>query len=466
MNRIGIRPNRVVAIVAALLIVATGLATALAQALGPAGPSPAGDNASVVAQAVVDLPGGQTVWRIRNIDVGDAQAPMQTSYPAFVTTEGVPVLVSDDDRNFRQRVASGEATVIMPWHDMTIRSLGPRQTVLLLDVLPVADATLTGSPGSISSPFDVAAGSFDIDLIRIALDEGDTSQVPRGNGPAMVIVRSGQATVDNSDTSFALTPGGNRVVDGDLTVTAGQDDTTVLVARIGTDVSTVATPGPVETETATPEPATPEATPAPATPAASPAASPAPVDTDSDGDGLVNSDEIAIGTDPDNPDTDGDGLTDGEEVELGTDPLQADTDEDGIDDGAEIELGTDPLNVDTDGDILYDGGELLYETDPLNADTDGDGISDGNEVYFYETDPTNPDTDGDGTNDFNDPDTVSGAGSSPATDLALVDIDNDGLLDSEEPRLGTNPFVWDSDGDGVNDASEVALGSDPLDRLS
>ncbi len=469
MNRIGIRPNRVLAVIAALLIVSAGIATALAQALGPAGPSPAGDNAEVVAQAVIDLPGGDTVWRIRNVEVGDAQPSMQNPYPAFVTTDGVPVMVSDDDRNFRQRVASGEATVVMPWHDVTIRSLGPRQSVLMLDVLPVADATLTGSAGSISSPFEIAGGSYDVDLVRIKLDEGDTSTIPRGNGPAMVIVRTGQASVDNTDESISLISGGNRVIDGDLTITGNADQTTVLVARIGTDVATVATPAPSEAEASTPAPApaTPEATPAPATPAASPAASPAPVDIDSDGDGLVNSEEIALGTDPDNPDTDGDGLTDGEEVELGTDPLVADTDADGISDGDEVELGTDPLNVDTDGDILYDGGELLYGTDPLNPDTDGDGISDGNEVYFYGTDPTNPDTDGDGINDFNDPDTVAGEGAFTAPgELALVDIDNDGLLDRDEARLGTSPLAWDSDGDGVNDAGELAVGSDPLDRLS
>ena len=42
----------------------------------------------------------------------------------------------------------------------------------------------------------------------------------------------------------------------------------------------------------------------------------------------------------------------------------------------------------------------------------------------------------------------------------------DGLLDREEPQLGTNPLAWDSDGDGVNDAGELAAGSDPVDRLS
>ena len=64
---------------------------------------------------------------------------------------------------------------------------------------------------------------------------------------------------------------------------------------------------------------------------------------DSDNDGLPDSQEIAIGTDPNNPDTDGDGLSDGDEVALGTDPNNPDTDGDGLSDGEELLLGTDPL---------------------------------------------------------------------------------------------------------------------------
>ena len=43
-------------------------------------------------------------------------------------------------------------------------------------------------------------------------------------------------------------------------------------------------------------------------------------------------------------DTDGDGLTDAEELALGSDPLDADSDGDGVDDGTEVAAGTDPLN--------------------------------------------------------------------------------------------------------------------------
>ncbi|HUF61167.1 MAG TPA: thrombospondin type 3 repeat-containing protein [Verrucomicrobiales bacterium] len=44
-------------------------------------------------------------------------------------------------------------------------------------------------------------------------------------------------------------------------------------------------------------------------------------DEDRDGDGLTDSEELELGTDPDNSDTDGDGISDGVEVAAGSDPL-------------------------------------------------------------------------------------------------------------------------------------------------
>ncbi len=64
---------------------------------------------------------------------------------------------------------------------------------------------------------------------------------------------------------------------------------------------------------------------------------------DSDGDGLTDSEEVALMTDPVKADTDGDGLTDFAEVrEHSTNPLLVDSDEDGREDGAEIAAGFDP----------------------------------------------------------------------------------------------------------------------------
>ena len=87
-------------------------------------------------------------------------------------------------------------------------------------------------------------------------------------------------------------------------------------------------------------------------------------------------------------DTDGDGLTDEEEEALGTDPENHDTDGDHIDDRLENERGTDPLLSDSDDDGLTDMEEMLIVgTNPINPDSDLDGINDGVEVLDNGTDP-------------------------------------------------------------------------------
>lgn len=63
------------------------------------------------------------------------------------------------------------------------------------------------------------------------------------------------------------------------------------------------------------------------------------------------------------------------------------------------------------------------------------------------------------------PDGGSSVGTSPTqvpTPTPIPDSDNDGLLDTTEQQLGTNPFQRDSDTDGLDDGQEVQLGSDPL----
>ncbi|WP_249042007.1 ice-binding family protein [Polaribacter glomeratus] len=199
-------------------------------------------------------------------------------------------------------------------------------------------------------------------------------------------------------------------------------------------------------------------------------------DTDDDGDGINDADEALIGTNPLLFDTDGDGNSDGvddfdgDEIDNATesdenspiitdttpvdgnpdityvldtdndgtpDYLDTDDDGDGINDADEALIGTNPLIVDTDGDGTPDGAE----------DFDGDGIdnateSDENSPIITDTTPAdgNPDitfgidTDGDGTDDKND-----------------TDDDGDGINDSDEALIGTNPLLFDTDGDGNSD---------------
>lgn len=150
-------------------------------------------------------------------------------------------------------------------------------------------------------------------------------------------------------------------------------------------------------------------------------------------------------------DQDGDGLTDTQEATLGTNPRMADTDIDGLNDGDEVnKYNTNPTNEDSDGDGLRDGVEVNhYATNPKVADSDGDSLSDWDEVVTHKTDPNQADSDHDGLNDGVEVNTYH-------TNPSLADSDNDGLSDGEEVNVySTKPLLADSDSDGLNDAIEL-----------
>lgn len=121
--------------------------------------------------------------------------------------------------------------------------------------------------------------------------------------------------------------------------------------------------------------------------------------------GVMDSVETWLETDPTNPDTDGDGLSDGH---------GEDKDFDG------------KITGDTNNDRLWQSGEVWTETDPLNADTDDDGLPDGWEVRF-------------GFNGLDDG-SVAFDGSTPHVDNgASGDPDGDNLTNLQELLAGTDP---------------------------
>ena len=168
---------------------------------------------------------------------------------------------------------------------------------------------------------------------------------------------------------------------------------------------------------------------------------------DSDGDGVEDEDELAIGTDPENPDTDGDGIPDGVEIGDLADPsdsdddgtidaLDEDDDNDGISTREEVgaydwsDSSDSPVDTDEDGTADY-----------LDDDSDGDGYSDAVE--------SNVDTDADGVPDYLDSDSDSDG---------IADIDE---LDEDSDDDGQHNRVdWDDDGDGLYSDDEGTIDTD------
>ena len=107
-------------------------------------------------------------------------------------------------------------------------------------------------------------------------------------------------------------------------------------------------------------------------------------------------------------DTNANGIKDNGEIKFIRNPflwenLNLDSDDDGLNDSQEYALATQPTNPDSDGDLMPDGWEKQYNLNPLSAgdanlDPDNDGLSNLNE-YRYNTNPRIADTDGDGKSD-------------------------------------------------------------------
>ena len=101
---------------------------------------------------------------------------------------------------------------------------------------------------------------------------------------------------------------------------------------------------------------------------------------DFDGDGVSDAEEILAGLDPTSFDSDNDGIADTEDeepttynapvIEL-TEEVDMDSDGDGMSDALEKALGTDPENGDSDGDGISDGDELInFGTNPNEPTSD------------------------------------------------------------------------------------------------
>jgi hypothetical protein len=161
-------------------------------------------------------------------------------------------------------------------------------------------------------------------------------------------------------------------------------------------------------------------------------------------------------------DLDNDGLSDSDEATLGTDPDDTDSDGDGVDDATEV--GGDVSNpADSDGDGIIDALESSID------DADGDGTVDQDDAD--NTDPCVPDAGSAAClvidlDDDNDgiPDTLEGSGAVDTDgdgipDSLDLDSDNDGLFDLIES--GGDVTGLDSDNDGVIDAGN-SFGSNRL----
>lgn len=167
------------------------------------------------------------------------------------------------------------------------------------------------------------------------------------------------------------------------------------------------------------------------------------LDIDSDSDGLPNLDEIKAGTDPYVADTDGDGVIDGNDLFPNVAAEQGDDDGDGVGntvDNCRAVSNADQADFDTDG-----------MGDACDLDADGDGVANNKDNCPTIQNSDQLDTDGDGLGNVCDPD-IDADGIANAKDNCPL-VANTDQVDNDYDGQG-DVCDGDKDGDGVADAKD------------
>jgi len=142
-------------------------------------------------------------------------------------------------------------------------------------------------------------------------------------------------------------------------------------------------------------------------------------DTDSNGNGVMDSQEYWLDTALFEQDDDSDTLSNAYEIILGTNPESADSDSDNLPDAWEVENGFNPTYApdameDADNDTLSNLQEYLLGLNPFSSDSDQDLLPDAWEVQY---------------------------GLNPLVDDSFEDPDEDERTNLEEYLDGTDPLV-------------------------
>ncbi|HYJ13247.1 MAG TPA: hypothetical protein VEW66_06630, partial [Thermomicrobiales bacterium] len=262
-------------LILSLVLATTSIVGVFAQALGPAGPSPASGQSSVIAQGVITIPDGEQRWQVSTYTTDPGAEPLAVQFPSFVLARSTPLLITDEATGHQTRLAAGEASFLYPGQTVRLTTFGPPDGFIFIE-LTDPDAFSIGSDVLMGEPFQPLAGVRDVDLIHTRIDAAETADVPESAGRLVVVGLAGDVTASDGTTQVAILPGDIAEFAGPVTFTGNADESEVATAFIGAAVSFGDEP--VSSPAPSPASSGPEATPASSEMAATPESTAEPTD--------------------------------------------------------------------------------------------------------------------------------------------------------------------------------------------
>ncbi|HYI24550.1 MAG TPA: hypothetical protein VD767_03995, partial [Thermomicrobiales bacterium] len=253
MSRPGpMRTPRPAALLVAALLAITSIIGVLAQALGPAGPSPASGSAAVIAQGVYTITDREHTWQVSTWTAEDGAEPITIPHPVFVLARATPLLITVETTGDRLRIANGEAAYLGAGQSVRLETFGAPDTFTMLELVPTGEGSVGASPLA-GLPFRPLAGARDLDLVRNVLGDGEESTIPGGAGPTLVMVLSGQVTASvNGEAPMPLAEGDVSEFSGEITFAGESDEAEYVAVYLGAVVDFGDEPTVIATPAATP----------------------------------------------------------------------------------------------------------------------------------------------------------------------------------------------------------------------
>lgn len=198
-------------------------ASSSSQPSGPlAGTGPG--SPAVLAQGLAFQSGGQVVWQVRGVEVADfASAQPEVSNAAIILQRDGSSIVRNDVTAKRALLDAGEAYFKAAEDQYTMGGQGGASSVWIFEVV---DQASVAEDAFYESPVvdDYAEGTYDLQLIRFALQPDEEVTVPPHTGTALVMATQGEIEVeddrgpnllgvdDNGQGQGQLTTGGATVL--------------------------------------------------------------------------------------------------------------------------------------------------------------------------------------------------------------------------------------------------------------